>query len=75
MEEKKKVLDRLEAAAHIKCSESTFNRLIRTGKLNGTFFRIGRRRFFYQDRLDKWMEQGGEDGTPLLTVIKKEAAV
>ena len=60
------VFDRVEAATYIKCSESTFARLIRTGKLNGTFFRIGRRRFFYKDRLDKWMENGGEDGGALM---------
>lgn len=69
MEEKKVVFDRVEAAKHLRCSEATFNRLLRTGKLNGTFFRIGRRRFFYKERLDKWMENGGEDGSPLMSIV------
>lgn len=50
---------RKDAAKHLGCSLSMFDKLQREGYLEGTYMEMFSRRFYYTDRLDKWMSEGG----------------
>ena len=56
-----KRLEFKDAAAFLGCGDCTLRRLIKSGLLEGTYFNIGSKRIFFADRLQKWMEDGGED--------------
>lgn len=53
-------LTREEAAKYIGCSMSKLYSMERGGLLEGTYYQIGRRRLYITDRLEKWMNDGGE---------------
>lgn len=53
-------LTRKEAAVFMGCALSTFERMLKENLLEGTYFNIGNKKIFFQDRLLKWMEDGGE---------------
>lgn len=55
-------LTREEAAKFIGCGITTFDKLQREGKLKGTYMQIYSRRFYFTDKLIKWMEGGGTNG-------------
>lgn len=53
-------LTRAEAAQFIGCSMSKLYGLEKAGLLDGTYYQIGRRRLYITDKLEKWMNDGGE---------------
>ena len=50
---------RKDAAKYLGIGLSTFDKLQREGCLEGTYMEIFSRRFYYTERLDKWMSEGG----------------
>lgn len=69
-------LERKDAAKFLGCCEGTLNRLMKSGLLVGTYFNIGPRRIFFENKLLQWLEDGGEDGAKARlaeeAVIKKQ---
>ena len=57
-------LTRISAAEYIGCSLSSFDKLQREGFLEGTYFELFSRRFYYTDKLDEWMQKGGTHNGP-----------
>lgn len=55
-------LFRDEAAEYIKCGTSTLDRMRREGLMEGTYYTFGKRPVYITERLDEWMENGGEEG-------------
>lgn len=53
-------LTRNEAAEFIGCSRSKLHGLEKAGFLKGTYYRIGNRRFYITEKLEEWMQRGGE---------------
>ncbi len=53
-------LDTKEAMEFIGCGNTKFWRLVREKKLQGTYYRIGKRYLFIKDKLIEWMLAGGE---------------
>lgn len=51
-----------EAAKHIGCSVSKLNQMKKAGLMDGTFYTIGNRTIYITDRLDEWINNGGELG-------------
>lgn len=46
-----------EAFEIIGCKYDAGMKLVRTGKLDGTFYRIGRRVIFIEEKLELWQER------------------
>jgi len=57
-------LTREEAARLLGCSMSSLYALEKSGQLNGTYYQIGRRRFYITAKLEEWMNKGGSSGSP-----------
>lgn len=53
-------LTRAEAAKFIGCSMSKLYGLEKADLLKGTYYQIGRRRLYITEKLEKWMNDGGE---------------
>ncbi|MBQ9096840.1 MAG: helix-turn-helix domain-containing protein [Clostridia bacterium] len=53
-------LTRSEAADFIGCSKSKLYSMEKAGFLKGTYYQIGRRRFYITEKLENWMKNGGE---------------
>ena len=58
-------LTREQAARFIGCGTSKMNYLIKSGLLGGTYYAIGNRRYFITEKLQAWMDAGGEEGAIL----------
>lgn len=59
----REVLTREMACKRIHCSRSKFQKLEKENLLPlGSFFTIGIRKYFFADKLDEWLEAGGELG-------------
>ena len=57
-------LTREEAAKDcIGCSMTKLNQLERSGQLEGTYYMVGRRRFYITEKLQSWLFAGGEKST------------
>ena len=57
------VLDRKETCQYIFCSASKLRELEASELFPlGSFFGYGRRRYYFADKLDEWLEAGGELG-------------
>ena len=54
------VLTRAEACRELKCSRSKLYQLEKNGQLIGTYYDVGRKRYYYTDCLEKWKRNGGE---------------
>ncbi|MBR6646318.1 MAG: helix-turn-helix domain-containing protein [Clostridia bacterium] len=53
-------LTRQEAAEFLGCSMTAFYGLEKSGQLDGTYYKIGRRRFYIKEKLEDWAMSGGE---------------
>lgn len=53
------VLNFQMALKYIPCSRSMLQTMIKRGKLDGYFYKIGNRYYFNSKRLDEWKERGG----------------
>lgn len=53
-------LTRLEAAEFLGCSKSAFYGLEKSGRLDGLYYKIGRRKYYIKEKLEAWAMGGGE---------------
>lgn len=64
-------LTREEAAEYLGVSLSSLYGLERSGQLEGTFYRIGRRKIYITEKLKEWAENGGEPEMRGLTIEER----
>ena len=53
-------LTRQEAAEFLGCSLSAFYSLEKSGQLEGTYYRIGKRKLYIKSKIEKWALDGGQ---------------
>ena len=53
-------LTRKEAAEFLGCSMSALYSLEKSGQLEGTYYKIGKRKLYIKSKLEKWALDGGE---------------
>lgn len=53
-------LTREEAAEFIGCSRSKLYGMEKGKLLEGTYYQIGRRRYYITEKLEEWIQKGGE---------------
>lgn len=53
------VLTRKEACAFIGCGRTKLYQLERNGELEGTYYEVGRKRYYYTSSLEQWKRNGG----------------
>lgn len=59
----REVLTREMTCKKLNCSRSKFQQMEKAGLFPlGSFFTIGSRKYFFSDKLDIWLESGGEMG-------------
>lgn len=59
----RRVLNRTETCAYIRCGRSKLRELEVSNLFpTGTYFQNGVRRFYFADKLDTWLAEGGELG-------------
>lgn len=55
------VLSFAEAAEFLNCSATSLYRMQKRGSLEGTYFKVGNRTLFLQEKLIEWAQNGGEN--------------
>ncbi len=60
MHETLKRLTRVEAAQFLGCGLTKLYELVKSGALDGTYYKIGNRLLFIAQKLEDWMLEGGE---------------
>lgn len=63
----------LDAAKFMGCGKDTLYRLKREGLMEGTYFNMGNKTIFFEDKLLEWMQNGGEDGAKARRKERRQA--